>query len=203
MFTSPHPELQMDCPKCKNPLVNGLLSDLLLTKHCHECQGDWISGRNYQMWKSERQETKFENFSFGENYDLPHPTNPLDSKAATCPECGRIMSRGKVGLKQPFYIEHCQGCDGFWCDAGEWAVLEQLDLHSHLEQLFSTAWQAQVRANHMLDLERQAVINKVGAELAQKVFDLAESLEKEQNGDFAAAYLMRRFDKISNQVKNK
>jgi len=47
----------------------------------------------------------------------------------------------------------------------------------------------------MNELERQAVIDKVGVEMAQRVFDLADLLKKHPNGDFAAAYLMRRFDR--------
>jgi Zn-finger nucleic acid-binding protein len=106
-----------------------------------------------------------------------------------------MMARGKITLKQPFYLEHCLTCGGIWCDRGEWEVLEQLKLDTNISQIFSGAWQAQVRASHMNELERQAVIDKVGVEMAQRVFDLADLLTKHPNGDFAAAYLMRRFDR--------
>jgi Zn-finger nucleic acid-binding protein len=190
----------MDCPKCKNALVNGVLSDMLLSKHCQECEGDWISGNNYQMWKSEKIDSQPVKASPSGNYDVPHVASPLDSKAAACPECGRILSRGKVGIKYPFYVEHCQSCGGFWCDRGEWSILEKIQLHLQLEQIFSSAWQAQVRSEHMQELERQALINKVGAELADEVFELAKTLEQHPNGDFAAAYLMRKFDRINLRV---
>ena len=42
----------MHCPKCKSELVKGILSDMLLTKHCQECAGEWIPGDNYQNWKA-------------------------------------------------------------------------------------------------------------------------------------------------------
>jgi Zn-finger nucleic acid-binding protein len=185
----------MDCPKCKSELVNGILSDLLLTKHCQECSGEWISGRNYQNWRSEHANTVPNPDVLAQNYHLPYNPSPWDAKVASCPDCGRMMARGKITLRQPFYLDHCLTCGGIWCDRGEWAVLEQLQLHTNISQIFSSGWQAQVRASHMNELERQAVIDKVGVEMAQRVFDLADILTKHPNGDFAAAYLMRRFDR--------
>ena len=185
----------MDCPKCKSELVNGILSDLLLTKHCRECAGDWISGHNYQVWRSQRPYTPPNPAVLAQNYHLPYTPSPVDAKTAPCPECARMMARGKISLKQPFYLEHCLTCGGIWCDRGEWTVLEQLQLDTNISQIFSSVWQAQVRASHLLELERQAVIDKVGVEMAQRIFDLADVLTKHPTGDFAAAYLMRRFER--------
>ena len=129
----------MDCPKCKSELVNGILSDLLLTKHCRECRGDWISGHNYQTWKSQRAETPPNPDVLTQNYDLPYTPSSLDTKTSPCPECGCVMARGKVSLKEPFYLEHCLTCGGIWCDRGEWEVLEQLKLDTNISQIFSGA----------------------------------------------------------------
>jgi Zn-finger nucleic acid-binding protein len=183
----------MHCPKCRSELVNGILSDLLLTKHCRECAGEWIPGRNYQTWKSTRAESPPNPNVLAQNYHLPYTPSHLDAKTAPCPECGSVMARGKITLKEPFYLEHCLTCGGIWCDRGEWEVLEQLKLDTNIAQIFSGVWQAQVRASHLNQLERQAVIDKVGIEIAEQVFDLANLLAKHPNGDFAAAYLMRRF----------
>jgi Zn-finger nucleic acid-binding protein len=185
----------MDCPKCRSELANGILSDLLLTKHCPECDGEWIPGRMYQAWRSERPAILSSHDAIVRNYDFHYSPSPYDAKAANCPECKSIMARGKISLKQPFYVEHCLACGGIWCDRGEWDVLERLQLHTNITQIFSGGWQAQARASHMNALERQAVIDKVGVEMAQRVFDLADILIKHPNGDFAAAYLMRRFDR--------
>jgi Zn-finger nucleic acid-binding protein len=185
----------MHCPKCsRSELVNGLLSDMLFTKYCQECAGEWISGRNYQSWRSDRPATAPNPDVVAQNYYLPYTPSPCDTKTAQCPECRRIMARGKISLKQPFYLEHCLTCGGIWCDRGEWEILEQLNLHTNIAQIFSGTWQAKARASHLNELERQAVIDKVGVELAQQVFDLADILTKHPSGDFAAAYLMRRFE---------
>jgi Zn-finger nucleic acid-binding protein len=185
----------MQCPKCRADLVNGILSDMLLTKHCSECEGDWVSADKYRRWQAEHSSLPTNPASLVKNYDLPHTPSPWDEKTATCPECSRIMSRGKVSLKQPFYIEHCMTCGGTWFDRGEWEILETIGLHTNIEQFFSATWQSQVRASQAITRERQALIDKVGTDLAQKIFDLADVLEKHPNGDFGAAYLMRRFDR--------
>jgi Zn-finger nucleic acid-binding protein len=168
---------------------------MLLTKHCPSCEGDWISGHNYQTWKSERPHTPVSPDVLVKNYHLPYTPSGLDARTAPCPGCGCIMARGKVSLKQPFYLEHCLACGGIWCDQGEWSVLEQLQLDTNIAQIFSGVWQAQVRANHLQELERQVVIDKIGVEMAQRVFDFADLLSQHPNGDFAAAYLMRKCDR--------
>ncbi len=184
----------MQCPKCKSDLVNGILSDRLITKHCQDCQGEWISGVNYQTWRSERTDLTIDPDFLVKNYDLPHTASSVDWKTAPCPECGRIMSRAKIAIKNAFYLEHCLTCSGIWCDAGEWEVLEKLGLHTNVPQVFSNTWQAEVRASHLNELERQAIVDKIGIEMAERVFDLAEALSKHPNGDFAAAYLMRSLE---------
>jgi Zn-finger nucleic acid-binding protein len=83
-------------------------------------------------------------------------------------------------------------CRGIWCDYGEWDILERLGLHTTIEQLFSNEWQTRVRSQQFFEKERQATVEKLGLEVAELVFELAEILEKHPNGDFGVAYLMRR-----------
>ncbi len=168
---------------------------MLLTKHCQECAGEWIPGHNYQTWRSQHPGSAPNPDVLAKNYHLSYNPGSLDAKAAPCPECERLMARAKISLRQPFYLEHCLTCGGIWCDRGEWEILERLNFHTNIPQLFSGSWQASARASHMNELERQAVIDKVGVEMAQRVFDLSDILAKHPNGDFAAAYLMRRFER--------
>ena len=184
----------MNCPKCKNvPLLDSTLAENLATKHCAECKGTWIPADNYETWQASQSKSIQPNLS--KLLEVDYVQSPLDTKAALCPECQRYLSRAKVSLKSPFYVERCANCGGIWCDHGEWNVLETIGLHTTIQQLFSSGWQSRVREQHQSEQERQAVVDKVGTELAARVFELAALLEKHPNGDFAAAYLMRRFDK--------
>ncbi len=184
----------MDCPKCTSELANGTIDDLLLTKHCHKCEGDWISGVNYQSWRDKHPGPVPDPEVVAQNYHLHYRPSLFDAKTGPCPECGRLMARGKITLKEAFYLEHCLTCGGIWCDRGEWEILAQLKLHYNIPLIFSGLWQSKARASYMSELERQAVIDKVGVELAHRVFDLADLLTKHPHGDFAAAYLLRRFE---------
>lgn len=186
----------MQCPKDKNEtLVDGFLSGDLPVKHCVECQGSWISSTDYEPWRSQQRRQMipptYVTREVGRDFIPPE----TDMKAGLCPECNRYLSRSKVMAKNPFYVERCPSCGGFWCDRGEWEILEELELHDSLEQIFSGEWQARVRSVLQSEKERDATIDKLGPDVAEMVFQLAEVLEQHPNGDFGVAYLMRRFDK--------
>jgi Zn-finger nucleic acid-binding protein len=119
----------------------------------------------------------------------------LDNRAALCLDCRSYLVRGRITLPQgAFYVERCPNCNGIWCDGGEWEVLQQLDLQAHINYIFSADWQAQVRELEHTEREKLATIDKLGPDVAQRVFELADLLEQHPNGDFGVAYLMRRVD---------
>lgn len=184
----------MRCPKEKHvDLIDGTLAGSLAAKHCPECNGSWISAEAYKTWQG--QQPEFNINSLPPTLDLEYGRSPLDARGALCPECNCYLARAKVGSKYPFYVERCINCGGVWCDRGEWDVLEKLGLHTAIEKLFSTEWQMRVKEREQAERERRATVEKLGDELASRVFDLAELLENHPNGDFGVAYLMRRFDK--------
>ncbi|MEM9244319.1 MAG: hypothetical protein AAGA67_01045 [Cyanobacteria bacterium P01_F01_bin.153] len=73
-------------------------------------------------------------------------------------------------------------------------MLTKLGFNTNLEYLFTPEWQDAVRQREQHLTERRVLIEKVGEELANQVFEMAAKLEGNPNGDFAVAYLMRRFD---------
>lgn len=186
----------MQCPKDKKvELMNGSLADRLAVKSCPDCKGTWIPAAEYETWQSSLPDNSDRSEQFPTTLDVDYVQSPLDAKAALCPECHRYLSRARVGLKSPFYVERCLECGGIWCDYGEWEVLEKLGLHTAIQQLFSSEWQTRVREREHLLTERQATVDKLGPELAERVFALADLLKQHPNGDFGVAYLMRRFNK--------
>lgn len=183
----------MHCPKCKNvTLLDGVLEEQLAVKYCQECKGTWIPASEYEAWQTGQPYNPLVPDLDSKTLNVDFVQSPFDTKAALCPECKRYLSRAKVNLKTPFYVERCMHCRGIWCDYGEWDVLERLGLHTTIEQLFSNEWQTRVRSQLLLEKERQATIEKLGGEVAERLFELAEVLEKHPNGDFGVAYLMRR-----------
>lgn len=183
----------MQCPKCKIvTLLDSVLDDKFAVKFCKECKGTWIPASEYETWQAQQGYSSVVPDLASRALNVDFVQSPFDSKAALCPECKRYLSRAKVNLKTPFYVERCMQCRGIWCDYGEWDILKTLGLHTTIEQLFSNEWQTKVRSHQYLEKERQATIEKLGSNLAERVFELAEELEKHPNGDFGVAFLMRR-----------
>lgn len=73
-------------------------------------------------------------------------------------------------------------------------VLDDLGLSAYLPVLFTDEWHNHVRLAEAEFRERTATADKLGPEIAEKLFELAKLLEEHPNGDFGVAYLMRRFD---------
>ena len=189
----------MQCPKeRKITLTDGTLAEMLAVKQCPDCKGTWIPAENYQTWQAslERPKTRL----IPKTLDVEFVQSPLDAKAALCPDCGSYLARSKVGMKTPFYVERCLSCGGIWCDRGEWDALETMGLHDAIERLFSSEWQVLSREREHFAMEKQATIDRLGLELANRVFELAEVLEKHPSGDFGVAYLMRRFENFAQEL---
>jgi Zn-finger nucleic acid-binding protein len=187
------------CPKDRRTLLTDTcLTKGLSTQYCCDCKGTWIPAAEYKVWQKCQPEQEPDPAKLSETFDLEFIQSPYDTKASLCPECGSYLSRARVNWKSAFYVERCPACEGIWCDHGEWPILEKLGFHRAIHKLFSQDWQARVRKQEMIDQERQATIDKLGPELAEKIFVLAEDLENHPKGDFGVAYLMRRFENVRN-----
>ncbi|HIK08818.1 MAG TPA: zf-TFIIB domain-containing protein [Oscillatoriaceae cyanobacterium M33_DOE_052] len=190
----------MECAKDRQiELVDGVLGEGLGVKCCPQCKGNWINADDYRSWQvgnaqqllRQRQRHRVPLGAVAGDF-VP---SQADAKAGLCPECKRYLARAKVMVKNPFYVERCPGCGGIWCDAGEWEVLESLGLDVAIEQVFSGQWQAEARSSWAAEKEREALVEKLGWQVADRVLEMAEILESHPYGDFGVAYLMRRFDK--------
>lgn len=187
--------MAVQCPKDRGTLLVGNSLMGLQVKHCAVCEGNWIPPENYVEWQKSQPVADEPAIVIDRVLNAAYEPSATDMKAALCPECQCYLARAKVSVQPPFYLERCPNCKGIWCDRGEWEVLQKTGLHVELERVFSTDWQNQVREREQAVQERRATIDKLGPDLAARVFELAEALEHHPNGDFGVAYLMRRFDK--------
>ncbi|MDB9529794.1 zf-TFIIB domain-containing protein [Oscillatoria sp. CS-180] len=187
------------CPKePKVDLEPGTLPGELTGQCCSDCDGVWIRPEHYAEWQASQGVLPDQEIQVAVvPSQLPTTFQPssLDNRAALCPDCQHYLARGRVQLQDTsFFVERCPNCKGYWCDRGEWDILQQLQLDKHLDYIFSDAWQTQVKALEFVARERKAIIEKLGPDIASKIFELADLLENHPNGDFGVAYLMRRFD---------
>ncbi|MGC9504187.1 zf-TFIIB domain-containing protein [Baaleninema sp.] len=186
----------MQCPKDKtSTLVEDTLEPGLTVMRCPKTGGVWLDRENYERWRSQQPQPEFDLETLSQQLaDIDFQPPPTDAKAALCPDSGRIMTRARVDAPKPFYIERSPFNAGIWLDAGEWDILKHLGLHVQIDRLFSSSWKSQLREQHQVELQRDAIIDKLGEEVAEQVFALADTLKNHPNGDFGVAYLMQQFD---------
>ncbi len=186
------------CPKEGNvDLQDSQLAVGLATKACPSCGGNWIPPEAYVTWQQPQidPDQPIQVSMLPLSLQTPFQPAPLDNRAALCPDCRSYLVRGRITIQQgAFYVERCPNCKGIWCDAGEWEILQQLGIDTHIDYIFSADWQAQVRELEHREREKQATLDKLGPEIAHRIFELADLLEQHPKGDFGVAYLMRRFE---------
>lgn len=187
----------MECPKDKTvSLVETTLDDGPRALRCLTCEGCWLPRDLYEQWQ-QHQSSELKRALEPKVMDVAFDRSPGDALAALCPACSHYMSRAKVGQRHSFYVERCNNCEGIWCDRGEWEALCEMGLHASIDVVFTTEWKLRIKELESVERERQATIDKLGMDIASRIFELAELLERHPNGDFGVAYLMRRFDRPS------
>lgn len=183
-------KIVVQCPKCKEALIPQTLEESLAIHHCGQCHGHWTQKDDYDTWQQHQpQEEMSPERVLG--YQSQYEPAPQDTKAALCPECQRYLSRTKVEINPPFYVERCPECQGVWQDPGEWEVLKDLGLHHHLEHLFTPHWFDEIQEKRALHLEQLDLTQKLGEDLARQVFAITSALAAHPQGEFAASYIMR------------
>lgn len=188
----------MRCPKEETELTAGQMIPGLPAQDCPDCGGAWIAATDYKGWQAERTNPDAVPAPkvLPSSLETDFQPAPLDGRAGLCPECGYYLVRARINLsKVPFYVERCRSCEGIWCDRGEWPILEQLGIDTHIGSIFLPEWQAQLRRLETDARERQATVEKLGPEIANRIFELAALLEAHPQGDFGVAYLMRHLQK--------
>lgn len=188
----------MHCPKENTiEMVPKQLVEGLMAHYCASCEGSWLPATNYQRWQALNAGLEaIPEEVLPLTLETPFEPAPLDSKAGLCPECGTYLKRSRLNLKTAsFYIERCPLCDGLWCDQGEWEVFETLGLHVQIPIAFQPDWQARIRKLEQVERQRMAVVEKLGPDIAGRIFELGDLLKGHPHGDFGVAYLMRKFEK--------
>ena len=195
----------MKSPKYDVELEDAVLNDVIPVKYCPKSKGFWILAKDYEAWLANlplwyAPEEVLPYYNQFEDFE----PSLFDAKAGFCPECGTYLSRTRINIKQPFYIERCMSCGGTWFDNGEeWQILEELGLHTKIQEIFSSQWQAKVRQHQQEMINREAVIDQLGEEIAKYIFQLTDLLENHPQADCAATYMLRRFENKRKEFNGK
>ena len=155
------------CPICKTVHLGEAELDPQLTAHpCPQCNGQWISPKDYWKWLEGRSPLPAE---------IPAVLSPValpvkeTETPKFCPDCGRFLRRHKVGHGVNFAVDRCGTCGGFWLDANEWEILKSRHMNDRLHFVASDAWQADVTRQEREKGHELIVLEKVGAEDLEKI----------------------------------
>ena len=161
------PESRLKCPICKTiPLGESELEPGLRVQPCSQCNGQWISPKDYWKWLEGRGPLAPEIAPATVPLDLPVKETETPK---FCPDCGRFLRRHKVGHGVHFSLDRCGTCGGFWLDANEWMILKSRNMNDRLHFVASDGWQGEVARQEREKGHEQIVREKIGAEDLEKI----------------------------------
>ena len=174
----------MQCPSCKmGTLATGRLPDGPEGHVCNACSGALIELASYNAWL---------NRAGHENHAAPSEDEVSDSTTVLrCPACQRLMSRFKIGADTAHCLDFCFHCGLIWLDAGEWAFLQQRDLHTKIRAVTSDAWQRQIREATNTRRREGELAQDLGAETFRTVDDFRRWLDTQPHRAEILRYLQR------------
>lgn len=185
----------LSCPKHQEfNLEKSMLAGEIPTHCCPHCHGHWINSQDYEDWQTQKGRQLLSLDQVLDNIDLEMEISVDDKKAGFCPECQCYLTRAKVPITTPFFVESCASCNGIWLDHGEWEILRQLGLELEIKKLFLRGWQATLRDKQKAKNEQAVIIQKLGPELAEKLFEIANLLETYDDEEVGIAYLINRIN---------
>lgn len=176
----------MLCPVCKNiPLEDKELELGLKGYVCNQCRGCWVRYDDYERWrKSDMQ-------SVSPIHNDPEFNLEYDNKKANfCPDCGRILIKYKVSGNLPFYVDHCETCNGLWLDRCEWESIVDNNLQDKVKDFFTQPWQEKIRKEMTAQRFEEVYQQKFGKADYEKLKEIREWICNSDKRDEIIAYLI-------------
>jgi len=175
----------MKCPICKEALdYHQLLESYLPAYRCRQCEGIWISAREYLRWL-QQQPTLLPERPAVET-DLPTADTP---QLKLCPQCGHFLIRYRVLPNAGFYLDRCGNCNGVWFDRNEWDVLVAHNLHDKVNQFFTQPWQNRLRAEEARLKLDQLYHDRFGNDDYARIKDVRQWLQAHPQRGMLLAFL--------------
>jgi len=157
---------------------------------CPVSGGLWIPMQSYLTWRQQQPPV-----SSAPAVGVA-PAVPDDSKqrALICPESGRMLLRYRVGHGLNFHIDRSPATGGVWLDQGEWEALKSKGLHISLNQIFTAAYQHQVRSEDYAKTLRETFEERIGAADFSKAAQVGDWLARHPKARDICCYLLDRVE---------
>lgn len=175
----------MHCSHCKTTNLEPVeLENGLVAAGCQTCEGVLLPLMNYRYWADHQPHVESTNVESVE-----------DSKQARlCPKCDKIMLKFRLGLNSENKIDLCSHCDEAWLDKGEWELVKKLDLHATFPQIFTDAWQRNIRKQKEANSLKVHFEKIIGAEDFANVEKFKTWLDEHPQKADIKHYLTTKFD---------
>ena len=162
----------MQCPSCKTgTLATSRLEDDPEGRVCTACSGALVELASYNVWLGRT--------AGHENHAAPSDDRVSDSATVLrCPACQRLMSRFKIAADTAHNLDFCFHCGLIWLDAGEWAFLQQRELHTKIRAVTSETWQRQIREATNAHRRESELAQDLGTEAFRTVDDFRRWLNE-------------------------
>lgn len=177
----------MQCPSCKTTALHPtMIEESLPAMACSTCNGSLVSLLYYRHWA----ETQRPAVEAPATVDIAESNDT--TMAMMCPKCQRIMTKYRLTNNVANRLDVCGRCDEVWLDAGEWELLESLQLNLKVAAVFTDKWQRRIRRESSEDARRRTMIRLMGEADTRRVEEFREWLSRHEHRSQIMAYLFRR-----------
>jgi Zn-finger nucleic acid-binding protein len=165
-----------------------MIEENLPAMACSNCNGSLVSLLYYRHWtETQRPAAAANEVSAAAIVDTTDT-----AMAMTCPKCQRIMTKYRLSGNVANRLDVCGRCDEVWLDAGEWELLESLQLNLKVAAVFTDKWQRRIRQENSEDARRRTMVRLMGEADTQRVEEFREWLSRHEHKSQIMAYLYRR-----------
>lgn len=173
----------MKCPQCNGfELEPHEVEEGLVGAKCAQCSGALLSLLNYRYWCKATHVVEINNTHVHGVEDNHH--------ALVCPKCSRLMIKYKIGPQHENRIDLCANCDEVWFDKNEWELLKDLGYHDDLPNIFTDAWQRDIRRQRQAQVQQERYEKLIGKEDFEKIKDFKTWLDANQHKESIKQYLL-------------
>lgn len=173
----------MNCPKCKTPSLRSVISyskDSPLK--CDNCGGFWVQIE--QIPKVMVQE------NFISTITAPaEESKEIDAISGLCPKGHGLLSRVRIEIDEPFYLDRCVNCGGIWFDQGEWDKIATAHLLDDITNFWTKAWQKRQREASQQKAYTDWAKAEFGEDLFTRLNEVARLLKGSSSRAAALAYI--------------
>jgi Zn-finger nucleic acid-binding protein len=173
----------MKCTSCKSgELLPSFIEGQFRAHTCSNCGGNWVLVEDYVSWKERNPQYIFDEEVSCEADDNKH--------ALLCPVTGTIMRKLRLSTRSSHRLDYSASVGGVWLDKGEWELLKEEGLAGSLNAVLTAHWQRNIRINNTKDNFTEIYKDKFGVQNYDKIKQLREWLNQQENKADLRAYLL-------------